>query len=55
LVEDDLPAGIAPLDTGRAPLKDFDREEHVFRLTLEGLGTRLPTAVHGKRPRAHGE
>jgi DNA-binding SARP family transcriptional activator/class 3 adenylate cyclase len=51
LVEDDLPAGVELLDLGRAPLKDFDREEHVFQLTLEGLERDFPpprTAVdHG--------
>ena len=52
LVEDDLPAGVALLDLGRAPLKDFAREEHVFQLTLEGLECNFPPprTVIDRRP-----
>jgi YVTN family beta-propeller protein len=42
LVEDDLPDDVAVRDLGTYQLKDVDRPEHLFQLTVDGLPSEFP-------------
>src|SRR6478672_10942536 len=42
LVMDDLPGGIDLIDIGSASLKDFEREEHLYQLAMDGLERQFP-------------
>jgi YVTN family beta-propeller protein len=42
LVEDDLPDGVGVRNLGTYQLKDVDRSEHLFQLTIDGLPSEFP-------------